>query len=132
MRAVIVYTLEEALAALAADEAVLQSAPSAVEYAGSLYLLHLFAEAKKAYPRSKAIFIVDCGGGEAEALQAMQTGHKHLRMLNPKSRIREIAKARGIKIYSSAYEALDLSQARNTKDGGEKSCEPHKRLHRIQ
>lgn len=121
MRVIVVHTLEDAFDALEAaaelrKPVVLQSAPDALFYAGSLYLLHLFAEAKKAYPNAEATCIVDCGDAEAEAINAMQTGHKHIRIENPKSKIADIAAQYGIKVHAGPYEALDLAEAGNTKD----------------
>lgn len=120
-RVIIVHTLEDAFAALEAAAELnapvtLQSAPDALSYAGSLYLLHLFAEAKKAFPKTDAVCIADCGGDEADALQAMQAGHENIRLENRETRIADIAAQYGIKVHTGPYEALDLGKAGNTKE----------------
>lgn len=134
MRVIVVHTLEDALAALEAaaelgKPVTLQSAPDALFYAGGLYLLHLFSEARKAYPDVDATCIIDCDGAGAETLQAMQTGHAHLRIAEPDNRIQDIAAQYGIKVHSGPYEALDLLEAGDTKSAckhwlSSKSCEP--------
>lgn len=124
MRVVIVHTLEDAKAALAAavrlkKTITLQSAPDAVRYAGSLYLFHMFEEARKAYPTADATFILDCSESEADALNAMQVGHKNIRIRNS-NKIQQIAKQYGVKVHAKPYEALDLGKAGNTTEACKK------------
>lgn len=81
---IIVYTLEQAKTALkeATETGVsitLQTAPDAIFYAGSLYLLNMFKQAQEAYPHAKAIFILDCGDAGAEVISAIQDGHKNIK-----------------------------------------------------
>lgn len=119
-RVIIIHTLEHALAVLKAagkQPIILQSAPDAIYYAGGLYLLKLFEQACKAYPKAKAIFILDCGDAGAEAIAAMQSGHKHIRSsAAPKIRTKlaDIAAQHNVAFYDGAYEALDLHKVRDT------------------
>lgn len=122
-RVIIVHTLEHTLAALEAaaelnSPLTLQSAPDAIFYAGSLYLLHMFEQAKKYHPGVSARFIIDCGDAGAEAISVMQMGHKFLRSDAPpeiREKLADIASQLGAQIISGEYEALDLLQARDTK-----------------
>jgi len=64
MRVVIVHTLEQASQALGTaaelDQPIdLQTAPDAIFYAGSLYLLRLFEQAKTYHPGVSARCILD-------------------------------------------------------------------------
>lgn len=113
MRVIIAHTLEQTKAALAAaveckKPVTLQSAPNAIFYAGALYLLHMFEAAKKAMPDAQAFFIVDCADDAAEAVNAMQMGHMHIRVQSSEFRVQDIAKQYGITVYTEPYEALDL------------------------
>ena len=81
---IIIHTLEQAKAALEeADKSgkniVLQTAPDAIFYAGSLYLLTMFRQAQEAYPQVKATFILDSGDAGAEVIAAIQDGHKNIK-----------------------------------------------------
>lgn len=83
-RVVIIHTLDQAIAALtiAAElqrPITLQSAPGALEYAGSLYLLNLFEQAARAVPSADATFILDSGNDAALAIGAILDGHRILR-----------------------------------------------------
>ena len=75
---VIIHTLDDALAALGIGAAILQTAPGAASYTGSLYFLKLFDQARNNFP--DAIFILDCADQRAEAIAAMQMGHRHVRV----------------------------------------------------
>ena len=82
MNSVIIQTLEEAKKALAEageGEIVLQSPPDALFYAGSMYFLEIFRQAKASYPNAKATFILDAGEAYAEVIAAMQDGHKNIK-----------------------------------------------------
>ena len=80
LHGIIVHTIDDVRAALQADpSACLQSAPDAIFYAGGLYLLTMFRQAKAEFPGSDAIFILDCADASAEALAAMRMGHSHIR-----------------------------------------------------
>ncbi len=93
---IIVHNLEEAEAALAAGETALQSAPDALFYAGSMYLLDMFRKAQAAYPKAQAAFILDCGDAGAEVIAAMQDGHKTIKS-SAKPEIRAKLKAIALK-----------------------------------
>jgi len=124
MRVVIVHTLEQAAQALEAatelDRPIdLQTAPDAIFYAGSLYLLRMFEQAKAYHPGVSARCILDCGEAGAEAVQAMQMGHKHLRSSAPpelRAKLADIAGQLGVEMHDKPYETLDLQQVRDTKD----------------
>ncbi len=121
MRVVIVHTVEHALTALAAAAeknapVILQSGRDAIFYAGSLYLLHMFEAACKAYPGVRATCIVDCADASGEAIAAMQMGHKHMRSSAPeelRAKLADIAQENGIAFYTGEFEALDLLHARD-------------------
>lgn len=123
MRVIIVHTLQDAKDALKAAselnaEPVLQSAPDALFYAGALYILNMFGQALATHPGTKAVCILDCADAGAEAIAAMQAGHKHIRICDSASRARieDIAKQHGVTVHSSPYEALDLAQVKDTTD----------------
>jgi hypothetical protein len=123
MRVIVIHTLEHAITALevAAEckkPATLQSAPDAIFYAGGLYLLKLFEQAKKACPDAQATFILNCGEARAEAVSAMQMGHKHIRSNaapDLREKLADIAKQHNVTFHTGPYEALDLVQASDTK-----------------
>lgn len=126
MRVIIIHNLEQAVAALNVavkmkTPVVLQSAPEAIFYAGALYLLKLFEQAQKAQPKADAIFILNCGDARAEAISAMQLGHKHIRSnADPELRekLADIAAQHGVTFHTGPYEALDLLGVRHS----EKAC----------
>ena len=81
---IIIHTLDQAKQALevaekSGAEITLQTTPDAVFYAGSKYLLGMFRQAQEAYPNVKATFILDAGDAGAEAIAAMQDGHKNIK-----------------------------------------------------
>lgn len=117
MRVIIAHTIEHVRAALAASRGkpvILQSAPDAVHYAGSLYLLRMFEQARQEHPDAEAIFILDCRDAGATAIEAMRAGHKHIRPSEAK--IADIARNHGVTVHDGPYEALDLHTVRDTKD----------------
>ncbi len=94
---IIIHTLDQAKQALAeaeksGAEITLQTTPDAVFYAGSKYLLGMFKQAQESYPNVKATFILDAGDAGAEAIAAMQDGHKNIKS-NAKPEIREKLRA---------------------------------------
>jgi hypothetical protein len=103
----IVHSLDDARKALAAGNAqpvTLQSAPDAILYAGSLYLLTLYTQACAEFPDVKSTFILDCGEHGAQALEAMHIGHKHIRIRaasEMEKKIRSVAEQLGVDIISS-------------------------------
>lgn len=100
----IVHNLEQAREALkeaaeSSENVTLQTAPDAIFYAGSLYLLNMFRQAQEAYPQVKATFILDCGDAGAEVIVAIQQGHKHIKSSAPleiREKLREIATEHGV------------------------------------
>jgi hypothetical protein len=121
MRVTIVHTIEHALTALEAaaetnTSIILQSAPDAIFYAGSLYLLHMFEEARRHYPDVRATCIIDCADASGEAIAAMQMGHRHMRSSAPdelRDQLAGIARENDIAFYTEPFEALDLLYARD-------------------
>jgi hypothetical protein len=99
MQPLIVHTLDEAMDALskAKKSIVLQSGSNAIFYAGPLYLLKLFEAAQAAYPNVDATFVLDCGNAGAEAIAAIEMGHKHIRSNNAK--IIDIARQNGVALH---------------------------------
>jgi len=96
----------------------LQSPPEAIFYAGSLYLLHMFEFAQKACPKAKARFVIDAADSEAEAIAAMQTGHKHLRSNASeeiRTRLADIASQCGAEFITGPFQALDMENIDNPK-----------------
>ena len=122
-RVVIVHTAEQVRAALeAASEPytpiALQSAAGANAYAGSLYLLHMFAQVKADFPKTEATFILDCGDSGADAIAAMEMGHSHIRTSAPdtlRTKLEDIAKQYKITLVTSPFDALDLHRVRDAK-----------------
>lgn len=123
MRVIVIHTLEHAISALeVATEckkpAILQSAPDAIFYAGGLYLLKLFEQAQKACPDANATFILNCGEARAEAISAMQIGHKHIRSnAEPalRKKLADIANKHDITFHTGPHEALDLLNVKDIK-----------------
>jgi fructose/tagatose bisphosphate aldolase len=103
---VIVHTIEQTKSALkeateSGANIVLQSAPDAIFYAGSLYLLNMFRHAQEDYPQAKAIFILDCGDARAETIIAMQNGHKNIKssaLYEIRAKLKAIATEYGVNL----------------------------------
>ncbi|MDX1975393.1 MAG: hypothetical protein SFT92_06930 [Rickettsiales bacterium] len=123
LRVIICHTFEDVIIALEAAselsvELALQSAPDAIFYAGALYLLHMYRHACELFPQVRSRFIVDCADAGAEAIAAMQMGHRYIRSSAPddiQQKLADIAKSYGASLESGPYEALDLRQAKDTK-----------------
>lgn len=122
-RVIIIHTPEQAktvleVAAGLKKPLVLQSAPDAVFYAGSLYLLNMFRKAQEAVPAAKATFILDCADTGAEAIEAIQMGHTHIRSRAPealRSKLADIAKQHKVKLLDDNYQSLDVLRQRDIK-----------------
>lgn len=120
-RVIIVHTPEHTVAALRAAQSLsipvtLQSAPDAIHYAGSLYLLKMFEAACEQVPKAKAVFILDCGDSGAEALGALQAGHRAIRTSAKPAlaaKLADIAGQYGAGLHNSPYEAIDLHHERD-------------------
>ena len=92
---IIIHTLEQAVTALKVtcelqQPIILQSAPDAIFYAGSLYVWNMFEQAQAQVPQANAIFILDCTDAGAETIAAMSVGHKHIRVHSPAPPLRWI------------------------------------------
>ncbi|MGE0753771.1 MAG: hypothetical protein AB7L92_01270 [Alphaproteobacteria bacterium] len=124
MRVFVVHTKDHVKAALqAARQAscpmALQSTPDAIFYAGPLYLLTMFRQVKQDFPDVEATFTIDCADAHAEAIQAMQVGHTHIRSSAPQkiqTKLAAIAAEHGVTWQDFPYEALDLQLAGSTTD----------------
>ena len=122
-RIIIIHTLDQAIDALEVAQAlnlaiILQSAPNAIFYAGGLYLFNLFEKAKRTFSNVAPVFILDCANAEAETMQALRIGHRHLRLdsrSNTWEKLVDIAAQYGATIHTEPYEALDLAQVEDTK-----------------
>jgi len=102
----IIHTIDDVRTALqnAKTPVTLQTAPDAIFYAGSLYLLMMFQNAKAEFPDVQATFILDCGDAGAEAVSAMQMGHTHIRSTAPEPllvKLKDIARQLGVCIISA-------------------------------
>ncbi len=101
---IIIHTLDQAKQALegaekSGAEITLQSAPDAIFYAGSKYLLNMFRQAQEAYPHVKAMFILDTGDARAEVISAIQDGHKNIKSsAKPeiRAKLKSIAEQNGV------------------------------------
>ena len=115
-KVIIVHTLAQAEAVLETagnlrKPVILQSAPGALGYAGSLYLLNLFTQAMQAFPQTNAICGLDCGNLSGYAIGAITDGHRHLRVNMPPevfAKLESIAGQYGATLYTGQPEALDL------------------------
>lgn len=127
-RVVIVHDYAQCCEALSAAHAAgkpitVQSAPDAIYYAGSLYLKNMFVQAQKKFPKTDARFVIDCADTGAEAIDAIRSGHTHIRSsANRKMRkkIADIAKQHGVTMLDNDYELLDLNHTSDTKSAGKK------------
>jgi hypothetical protein len=96
---------------------MLQSAPDAIFYAGALYLLRMFEQAKTSFPDVECGFILDCADAGAEAIMAMQTGHTHIRSAATpeiRQKLAAIAEDHSVTIHTESYESLDLQAVADT------------------
>jgi hypothetical protein len=120
---IIVHTLDHAITALQAAHELhspitLQTAPDAISYAGSAYLLAMFAQARQACPHAHARFVLDCNTTVAPAIAAIQSGHQHIRSCAPpeiQAKLADIAAQYGARMLSPPHEALDLQNVADTK-----------------
>jgi hypothetical protein len=117
-RPIIIHTLAQANAALDAAKSLnkpiaLQSAPNALLYAGSLYLLHLFQEAERSHHDAQASYILDSSEAIAETIAAMHDGHRLIRTNAPEpwlTKIRDIASQLEVFLLPPVKAALDLGK----------------------
>ena len=118
-RSIIVHSLEDARAALAAaaDLALpltLRSAPGAARYLGATVFRDMISEAAKPYSGLSVTAVFDCGSDPGLALGALRHGLKAVRVdvaADVRAKITDIAAQSGARVEFSdedAIEALDL------------------------
>jgi hypothetical protein len=120
-RPIIVHSLEHALAAARAAEALgcpvtLASAPGAGIYAGAFWFKALIDAVRAAHPDAALTAVIDCGESAGASLAALRAGLKHIRFSgaeNARGRLAAIAEAQGAMIEDVMPEALDLLDRRD-------------------
>ncbi len=113
---IIVHSLDQAILALRVAKdmhkpVLLQNAPDAIHYCGSLYLRDLFRRAFEAVPETKADYILDCADSPGFALGALADGHKRLRLSAPAEiaeKMDSIARQSGAQLTTQKTHAIDL------------------------
>jgi fructose/tagatose bisphosphate aldolase len=119
-RRIIVHSLEQARAALAAAAALgtavtVESAAGAGAYAGPLWFKALIEEARREHPTVAVSAVLDCAEEAGTALAALRAGLERVRFTGPEEtrrRLAEIAEARGAAVEGASSEpALDLLAA---------------------
>lgn len=119
-RPLIVHTREHVHSAFCAAhslnaELTIQSAPSAIFYAGALYLKMMIDDIAKDFPEVRNYFILDCADDASLALFALRSGQGFIRLNLSSSvhrKINDIANQLGGKCLIGKYRALDLAQVR--------------------
>ena len=121
-RRIIVHSLEEARAAVAAAAALgatvtLESAAGAGAYAGPLWFKALIDEARRDHPAAAVTAVLDCAAEAGTALAALRAGLARVRFTGDdeiRRRLQEIAAALGAAVDGpSAEPVLDLLAARD-------------------
>lgn len=115
-RAIIVHSLEDARAALAAAAEVgvpvaLRSAPGAAAYLGAQIFREIIEAARAEYPEVDAVGILDCGENAGFALAALRRGIERVRVDLPaetRARVADIARRSGSALDDDPAPALDL------------------------
>ncbi|PCJ61468.1 MAG: hypothetical protein COA65_00435 [Rhodospirillaceae bacterium] len=95
-RAVIVHDLPQALAALAAAQKLnrpirLHTPHGAASCAGAGYFQKIAELAHRQYPDVDAVFVLDCGASPGQALGAIRTGWKHIRLDAKRAALAKVA-----------------------------------------
>jgi hypothetical protein len=111
--AVVVHGLQNARTALADGAPVtLISAPGAALYAGWLWWREVVAQARREYPSTPAVDVLDCADGSGQALAALRGGQQ-LIVLAPDApgwaEVAAIAAERGGAVLSRRPAVLDLA-----------------------
>jgi hypothetical protein len=109
---IIVHSLDQALAAATAAEAVgtpltLRSAPGAAGYAGVGWFAALAAILAEQHPALQTTLILDCADEAGAAMGALRRGIRHLRFTGP-SEVAAKLTAMGAILDSDTRPALDL------------------------
>ena len=115
-RAIIVHSLEDARAALAAasDLAVpvtLRSAPGAAAYLGPQIFRAIIDAARLDYPEVEAVAVLDCGADAGFALAAFRVGIECVRVSLPaetRARVADIAEQYGATLDDDHAPPFDL------------------------
>ena len=115
-RAVIVHSLDHALAALAAAHGTgaavtLRSAPGAAAYLGASVFRDMVAEAALAFPAVPLTAVLDCGNDPGLALNALRQRIGALRLdasADVRRRVADIAAQTGAVLDGDLGPALDL------------------------
>ena len=122
MRArIIVHSLQQAEAALAAAEALavpvtLASAEGAGAYAGPRWFLAVMAQAARAHPGATFDAVIDCADEAGTALAALRAGATRVRFrgaAEAREKLAAIAAALGAAIEDESPPALDLLNERD-------------------
>lgn len=112
----VVHDLPQALAALSAAKKLHQpirlcTPDDAASCAGAGYFQKLAELAQRQYPDVDAVFVLDCGTSSGQALGAIRTGWKRIRLAGKKStlaKVADIAKKAGAELEAKKTPALDL------------------------
>ncbi|MFQ6017778.1 MAG: class II fructose-bisphosphate aldolase [Kiloniellaceae bacterium] len=115
-RAIIVHTLDEARAAVAAAAQLgvpvtLASAAGAAGYTGALWFREVAATAAAERPEVEVTAVLDCGTKPGLVLAALRQGLKTVRFTGRKSTARtlsEIAAGYGAELITGPFKAVDL------------------------
>ena len=133
-RAVVVHSLEQARAALAAAAELgvpvdLVSGGAAAGFAGPLWFLEMIEAARADYPQVKVTAIFDCGEAPGYALAALRAGCRAIRFKGRPSveaKIVAIAKRSGARLVGGRLRALDLLNERDPAAACRKWLRAHK------
>ncbi len=114
---IIIHSLDHAIAALAAAEALglpvtLASAPDAALQTGPFWFKSVIDAAAEAHPKAVFTAILDCGDEAGAVLAALRMGLKHLRFSGP-DKVRAKLAAMGVDFAGAPTAALDLLDARD-------------------
>ncbi|MBN4016459.1 class II fructose-bisphosphate aldolase [Rhodospirillaceae bacterium AH-315-P19] len=95
-RAIIVHDLPQALAAFAAAQKLnqpvrLHTPYGAASCAGAGYFQKIAELAQRQYPDVDAVFVLDCGASPGQALGAIRTGWKHIRLDAKRTTLAKVA-----------------------------------------
>ena len=115
-QAIIVHSLEDARAALAAAAELgvpiaLRSAPGAAAYLGPQIFRAIIEAARAEYPEVNAVGVLDCGEDAGFALAALRHGIERVRVNLPaetRARVADIARQHGGAVDDDPAAALDL------------------------
>ena len=110
--AIIVHSLDQALAAATAAEAlagplILRSAPGAAGYAGVGWFTALTAILAERHPTMQATLILDCADEAGTAMGALRRGIRHIRFTGPAEVATKLASI-GALLDTDTRPALDL------------------------